>query len=65
MAVQVLQLKPLPVPGEATLFENGLQALAAAHAKVVTPALEAVVEANTLLSGIGFDLVAGCCSRHP
>ena len=32
---------------ESTLFENGLQAVAAANAKVVTPALEAVVEANT------------------
>ena len=31
---------------ESTLFENGLQAVAAANAKVVTPALEAVVEAN-------------------
>ena len=48
---------------EATLFENGLQALAAAHAKVVTPALEAVVEANTLLSGIGFES-CGLAAAH-
>ena len=48
---------------ESTLFENGLQALAAANAKVVTPALEAVVEANTLLSGIGFES-AGLAAAH-
>ena len=48
---------------EATLFENGLQALAATHAKVVTPALEAVVEANTLLSGIGFES-CGLAAAH-
>ena len=48
---------------EATLFENGLQALAAANAKVVTPALEKVVEANTLLSGIGFES-AGLAAAH-
>ena len=33
---------------EATLFENGLQALAAANAKVVTPTLEKVVESAGL-----------------
>ena len=48
---------------ESTLFENGLQAVAAANAKVVTPALEAVVEANTLLSGIGFES-AGLAAAH-
>ena len=44
---------------ESTLFENGLQALAAANAKVVTPALEAVVEANS----IGFES-AGLAAAH-
>ena len=48
---------------ESTLFENGLQAVAAVNAKVVTPALEAVVEANTLLSGIGFES-AGLAAAH-
>ena len=35
-----------------TLLESGLQAKLAAERKVVTPALEAIVEANTLLSGL-------------
>ena len=48
---------------ESTLFENGLQAVAAANAKVVTPSLEAIVEANTLLSGIGFES-AGLAAAH-
>ena len=38
---------------EETLFADGLQAMAACEAKVVTPALENIIEANTLLSGIG------------
>ena len=40
---------------EAVLFENGLKAIAANEAKVVTESFEAVVEANTLLSGLGFE----------
>lgn len=48
---------------EAILFENGLEAMAACQAKVVTPALEAVVEANTLLSGIGFES-CGLAAAH-
>ena len=35
-----------------TLLESGLQARLAVEKKVVTPALEAIVEANTLLSGL-------------
>ena len=35
-----------------TLLESGLQAKLAVERKVVTPALEAIVEANTLLSGL-------------
>lgn len=38
-----------------TLFENGIQAKNAIECKVVTPALEKVVEANVLLSGLGFE----------
>ncbi len=38
-----------------TLLENGLSAKLAVERKVVTPAVEAIVEANTLLSGIGFE----------
>ena len=40
---------------EEILFADGLQAMAACEAKVVTPALENIIEANTLLSGIGFE----------
>lgn len=40
---------------EDNLFAHAHEALAAAKANVVTPALETVVEANTLLSGIGFE----------
>jgi len=38
-----------------TLFEYGLQAKRAVECRVVTPALERVVEANVLLSGLGFE----------
>lgn len=48
---------------EETLFSYGLQALAANKAKVVTNALEAVVEANTLLSGVGFES-CGLAAAH-
>ncbi|GAB6903424.1 glycerol dehydrogenase [Kineosporia succinea] len=45
------------------LWENALPALDAVRAKVVTPALEAVVEANTLLSGLGFES-GGLAAAH-
>ncbi|GEL96419.1 glycerol dehydrogenase [Cellulomonas composti] len=45
------------------LWENSLQALDAVRAKTVTPALEAVVEANTLLSGLGFES-GGLAAAH-
>ncbi|WP_122647154.1 glycerol dehydrogenase [Enterococcus mediterraneensis] len=48
---------------EEVLFENGLQAFEACRANVVSPALEAVVEANTLLSGIGFES-CGLAAAH-
>lgn len=38
-----------------TVRDWGLAALTACEARVVTPALERVVEANTLLSGLGFE----------
>jgi glycerol dehydrogenase len=37
------------------LMEHGVNAKTACENKVVTPALEHVIEANTLLSGIGFE----------
>ncbi|QYN47978.1 MULTISPECIES: glycerol dehydrogenase [unclassified Gilliamella] len=40
---------------EKTIFEYALLAVEANEKKLVTPALEAVVEANTLLSGLGFE----------
>lgn len=48
---------------EETLFEYGLQAMAANEVKVVTPAFDAVVEANTLLSGLGFES-GGLAAAH-
>lgn len=38
-----------------TLLEYGVLAVQAVKRKVVTPALERVIEANTLLSGLGFE----------
>ena len=38
-----------------TLLEYGLQAKLAVEKNMVTPAVEAIVEANTLLSGLGFE----------
>lgn len=46
-----------------TLLTCGLAALAACEAQVVTPALSHIVEANTLLSGLGFEC-AGLATAH-
>jgi glycerol dehydrogenase len=46
-----------------TLLEYGVAAKISCEAKVVTPALEHVVEANTLLSGLGFEN-GGLASAH-
>lgn len=48
---------------EETLFTYGLQAMEANRVKVVTEALEFIVEANTLLSGIGFES-CGLAAAH-
>lgn len=45
------------------LHEHSLAAIDSVRAKVVTPALEAVVEANTLLSGLGFES-GGLAAAH-
>lgn len=45
------------------LFEQSLQAVAANDANIVTSSLEAVIEANTLLSGIGFES-CGLAAAH-
>lgn len=45
------------------LYENGLEALKAVEKKVPDEALEKVVEANTLLSGIGFES-GGLAASH-
>ncbi len=49
-----------------TLLEHGLTAKLAVEKGVCTPAVEAVVEANTLLSGIGFESggLAGAHAIH-
>lgn len=46
-----------------TLIEDGCNALAAAEQQAVTPALERLVEANTLLSGLGFES-SGLAAAH-
>ena len=46
-----------------TLLEDGVDALAALHTKSVTPGLERLVEANTLLSGLGFES-SGLAAAH-
>ncbi|MGH8046211.1 MAG: glycerol dehydrogenase [Chthoniobacterales bacterium] len=46
-----------------TILEFGVAAVQSCREKVVTPALEHVVEANTLLSGLGFES-AGLASAH-
>jgi len=46
-----------------TLMEHGLEAKRAAERHVVTPAVEKVIEANTLLSGLGFES-CGVASAH-
>jgi glycerol dehydrogenase len=46
-----------------TLLEDGAAALQAVETRVVTPALERLVEANTLLSGLGFES-SGLAAAH-
>jgi glycerol dehydrogenase len=46
-----------------TLIEDGAAALHAVETRVVTPALERLVEANTLLSGLGFES-SGLAAAH-
>ncbi len=46
-----------------TLLSDGAQALAAVREQAVTPALERIVEANTLLSGLGFES-SGLAAAH-
>ena len=46
-----------------TLLEQGEKAMLAAEQHVVTPALERVVEANTYLSGVGFES-GGLAAAH-
>ncbi len=46
-----------------TLLEDGTDALAALKTQSVTPSLERVVEANTLLSGLGFES-SGLAAAH-
>ena len=49
-----------------TLMENGLQAKVAVENKVCTKAVEKIIEANTYLSGIGFESggLAGAHAIH-
>jgi glycerol dehydrogenase len=45
------------------LLENALEAISAVQQKVVTPAVEKVVEATTLLSGIGWESGGLACAH--
>lgn len=45
------------------LLDNGVEAVQASEAGVVTPALERIIEANTLLSGLGFES-GGLAAAH-
>ena len=45
------------------LLEHGVNAKRAVEKKIVTPAVEKVVEANVLLSGLGFES-CGCATAH-
>ena len=49
-----------------TLLEDGVKAIEACHCKQVTPALENIIEANSLLSGLGFESggLAGAHAIH-
>ena len=46
-----------------TLLEDGIEAMEAARAQKITPAFERIVEANTLLSGLGFES-SGLAAAH-
>lgn len=46
-----------------TLLEDGAEALDASRAQRITPAFERIVEANTLLSGLGFES-SGLAAAH-
>src|SRR5438034_10123083 len=46
-----------------TLLEDGVAGLYALQTQVVTPALDRLVEANTLLSGLGFES-SGLAAAH-
>ncbi|MGM0214683.1 glycerol dehydrogenase [Enterococcus sp. AZ109] len=48
---------------EEVIFENAFKAMEANRANVVTEAFEQIVEANTLLSGLGFES-AGLAAAH-
>ncbi len=49
--------------GYDTLMQYGLEAKRAVEKKVVTPAVEKVIEANTLMSGLGFES-CGVATAH-
>lgn len=46
-----------------TLIEKGLQAKIAVENKIITEALEDIIEVNTLMSGLGFENT-GCAGAH-
>jgi glycerol dehydrogenase len=53
----------LAEPCHRTLLEDGVKAIEASRTRKITPAFERVVEANTLLSGLGFES-SGLAAAH-
>ena len=47
---------------EETIFKYGKSAYFSAAQGIVTPQVESIIEANTLLSGLGFENEGTCCS---
>lgn len=61
--VSTLAARTLAQLGYDLILEYGELALRAVEKNVVTPAVEKVIEANTLLSGLGFES-GGCATAH-
>ncbi|MDR0854860.1 MAG: glycerol dehydrogenase [Christensenellaceae bacterium] len=61
--MQTLAAKALAKLCYETLLEDGYKAKLACEKKVVTPSLENIIEANTLLSGLGFES-GGLAAAH-
>ena len=59
----LVRVRSVEDPDVPLLLDNGVEAVQASEAGVVTPALERIIEANTLLSGLGFES-GGLAAAH-